>query len=168
MKIIKKSALVSILIFGMTTSVFASWWNPFTWNFFNKKVVQVQQVQQNTAPVKENISNQDAKVHEVSSISVLSPRGELVKVSFIPCDSVNTSSCFGDGAISLAETKNFLMWDLVSTKYDLNFGIVSQIGNTWPYTVAIDFGGKLYDMTEYDFFKNKIPELFFKNVKNNQ
>lgn len=62
MKTIKTFTLVSILMFGMTTSVFASWWNPFTWNFFNKKVVPVQQVQpaqQNTVPVKENISNQD-------------------------------------------------------------------------------------------------------------
>lgn len=43
MKTIKTFVLVSILTVGMTTSVFASWWNPFTWGFF-KKYIQIQQV----------------------------------------------------------------------------------------------------------------------------
>lgn len=43
MKTIKTVALTSVLVFGMTTSVFASWWNPFTW--FQKKMAPAQQVQ---------------------------------------------------------------------------------------------------------------------------
>lgn len=45
MKIIKTFALVSVLTIGLTTSVFASWWNPFTWNWFKKQTpVTTQQV----------------------------------------------------------------------------------------------------------------------------
>ena len=36
MKTIKTAVLVSVLMFGMTTSVFASWWNPFTWHWFKR------------------------------------------------------------------------------------------------------------------------------------
>ncbi|MBP9866729.1 MAG: hypothetical protein KBC41_01485 [Candidatus Pacebacteria bacterium] len=49
MKTLKTFIIVSILTLGMTTSVFAAWWNPFTW--FQKKVVPTQQVKQNTVPI---------------------------------------------------------------------------------------------------------------------
>lgn len=45
MKTIKTFALVSVLTIGLTASAFASWWNPFTWNFFKKQTsVTTQQV----------------------------------------------------------------------------------------------------------------------------
>ena len=43
MKKIKTLTLVSILMFGITTSAFASWWNPFTWSIFKKKPIQTEQ-----------------------------------------------------------------------------------------------------------------------------
>lgn len=58
MKSIKILTVTSILLFGLTTSAFASWWNPFTW--FHKKVVSVQQVKQNSALITENTSTQIA------------------------------------------------------------------------------------------------------------
>ncbi len=39
MKKIKTLALISVLFFGVTTSVLASWWNPFTWSLFTEKQV---------------------------------------------------------------------------------------------------------------------------------
>lgn len=43
MKTFKKLTVVSVLVLGMTGSVFASWWNPFTWNIFKKKETQKEQ-----------------------------------------------------------------------------------------------------------------------------
>ncbi|MEI6810477.1 MAG: hypothetical protein WCK60_00300 [Candidatus Nomurabacteria bacterium] len=44
MKTIKTLTLVSVLVFGMTTSAFASWWNPFSWGWFKKNSPKVQVV----------------------------------------------------------------------------------------------------------------------------
>ncbi|MBP6949000.1 MAG: hypothetical protein KBB50_02930 [Candidatus Pacebacteria bacterium] len=46
MKSLKTIALVSFVTLATTTSVFASWWNPFTWGMFKKNSVSVQQVVQ--------------------------------------------------------------------------------------------------------------------------
>ncbi len=55
MEIIKTLTLVFFLVFGMTTSVFASWWNPFTWHWFKRNIVVEQQVlTNNTLPVIQN------------------------------------------------------------------------------------------------------------------
>jgi hypothetical protein len=48
MKTIKTIAVISVLTIGMTTSVFASWWNPLTWNIFKKKTTQIHSVVQTT------------------------------------------------------------------------------------------------------------------------
>lgn len=62
MKTIKTLVLISTIMLGMTTNVFASWWNPTTWGWFKKNVV-VQQVL--TAPGSEMYSTQqDSKKEE--------------------------------------------------------------------------------------------------------
>ena len=43
MKTFKKLTVVYVLMFGITTSAFASWWNPFTWSIFKKKETQKEQ-----------------------------------------------------------------------------------------------------------------------------
>lgn len=48
MKTLKTIALISIVSVGMSSSVFAAWWNPFSWKVFSKKNGQVA-VQQNIA-----------------------------------------------------------------------------------------------------------------------
>ncbi len=65
MKILKTIAFISIVSVGMTTSVFASWWNPFSWNMFKKqnKVVVEEKVVENsaqtyTAPTSTIIQNE--------------------------------------------------------------------------------------------------------------
>ena len=75
MKTIKTLTLVSILVVGMTTSVFASWWNPFTW--FQKKVVSVQQVQQR--PTTSIPMAQNTQLQNVGSTSktVISTESDL-------------------------------------------------------------------------------------------
>lgn len=56
MKTIKTMTLISVLVVGMTSISFASWWNPFTW--FTKKVVPIQQEQKiSTIEKNESISN---------------------------------------------------------------------------------------------------------------
>lgn len=54
MKTIKKITFISILTIGITQSVFASWWNPFTWNVFKKSVISIQQVQETPITNAEN------------------------------------------------------------------------------------------------------------------
>ena len=104
------------------------------------------------------------------STSTVSSRGETVSISFILCRPASADSCFGSGAISIEDApQNVLLWGhLISTNNLLSFGIQSKVGNTLPYMVDIDFGGRAYDEIDYDFFKNKIPELFFKTIKVNQ
>jgi hypothetical protein len=48
MKTLKKLVLVSVISVSMASSVFAAWWNPFSWKVFSKKSNQVA-VQQNVA-----------------------------------------------------------------------------------------------------------------------
>lgn len=65
MKTLKTIALVSIISIGMTSSVFASWWNPTTWKIFKRenKVVTQPKIEENvvlastTTPVKAEESN---------------------------------------------------------------------------------------------------------------
>ncbi len=106
----------------------------------------------------------------IVSTSTLSSRGETVSVSFIACGSADANFCFGDSAVRIKDApQNVLMWGhLISTNNLLSFGIQSRVGNKWPYMVDIDFGERAYDSIDYDFFKNKIQELFFENIKVSQ
>lgn len=62
MKNTKKILFVAILSIGMTSSVFASWWNPMSWKFFSKQdkqVIQEKVVTVATSTSKENIPQSD-------------------------------------------------------------------------------------------------------------
>lgn len=62
MKTLKTAALISLLSICVTQSAFASWWNPFTWHIFNKKVVQVEQTEKSTqSAIKKTVNEEVAK-----------------------------------------------------------------------------------------------------------
>jgi hypothetical protein len=55
MKSLRILALVSFITLANTTSVFASWWNPFTWGIFQSKPVSLVQVAPAPNPVVQNV-----------------------------------------------------------------------------------------------------------------
>lgn len=63
MNTIKKVALISFIIAGTSQMVFASWWNPFTWNFFNKK----------STPVVHQIKQDSVSVDGKSETKIINP-----------------------------------------------------------------------------------------------
>ncbi len=70
MKKIKTIAFISVLMFGMTTLVFASWWNPFTWGFFKKNINVEQQVEQQKQNV-EATSTSDTTINSTTSLNLI-------------------------------------------------------------------------------------------------
>lgn len=78
MKTIKTVAVVSVLVFGMTTSVFASWWNPFSWGWFKNKDVSIAQ----TVPAQTT-----SKVAIILSKSIIKPLENFdILVKNLPVD----------------------------------------------------------------------------------
>lgn len=67
MKSIKTIAFVSLLTIATTTSVFASWWNPFTWGIFQRKSTPVAQVAPQSTPVVENTQVVSSTTETVST-----------------------------------------------------------------------------------------------------
>ncbi|MDB5259851.1 MAG: hypothetical protein JWN37_82 [Candidatus Nomurabacteria bacterium] len=94
------------------------------------------------------------------TVSTTTPKGQKVMITFSPCDTEDTSSCFGSDAFFNNQTSHISTWDLVSTSNEIDFGVMSNSGQKWPYTVRVDFGTHIYTMEEYDYFKNILPLLF--------
>ncbi len=81
MKIIKTFTIISVLTIGITQSAFALWWNPFTW--FQKKVISVQQVQQNNTNT--HVQNVSSTLNESLSTDNTRPDNE-VSFKIIKCN----------------------------------------------------------------------------------
>ena len=141
--LIKSSAVVLVVILGVGA-----------YFFFEKKS------ESNIEQQPESSVTQEKGVDKSKRISSVSPKGKPVTISFNRCGSQNSHLCFGSGAKSLGNG----LWDMVSTSNKLYFGIESKTNGVWPYTAEIDFKGNVYDAAEYEYFKNKIQELFSQTV----
>ncbi len=119
----------------------------------------------------EEAVSEDTKVIDtplVKKLPIVSPQGKPVVITFNRCDSANASLCFGSGAKSLGKINNAMMWEMISTSNKLYFGVSPEGSNAWPHIVEIDFKGNVYDASEYDYYKNKSPELLMQNITNTQ
>lgn len=107
MKTIKTFTLISLLIVGTTTSVFASWWNPFTWSFFKKKV-QTQQV--STLPASVDVGNR-----AVVATTTLSISGSSNPVAVIADDNTKNKIIItspSEGDVLSADKKSVVRWEI--------------------------------------------------------
>jgi hypothetical protein len=80
MKTIKTFALIPFLVAGITTSVFASWWNPLTWSFLKK--TQVHQVQQNPASSVLVVQNNQIQVVNTATNTNINKKEEVLITSY--------------------------------------------------------------------------------------
>lgn len=81
MKSIKLFTFTSILLFGLTTSVFASWWNPFTWSIFKKNNITIQKQEEK---VEEIILQKEEKKDLVNEKTSDVKKEEVVNVNNYP------------------------------------------------------------------------------------
>lgn len=117
MKTAKTLAIVSIITFSMTTSAFASWWNPFTW--FQKKAVSVQQVQKSTNP-----ENQPTSIKDVSSTTISILNSVPATPDVIPNNYVLKNYPATTTSLEFAEVEFAVPWrDLIRTKVYPSVGV---------------------------------------------
>ncbi len=127
-------------------------------------------VQMAVKRVVKTIEKQEIKKDEEVSarIATTTPRGKKVTISFRRCESFDEALCFGHEAVYREEREGVLLYDRTSTDTHLYFGSISRSGDKWPYSIDVDFGNEIYDEKDYIYFKNKIPSLFFKNIRMSQ
>ena len=101
-------------------------------------------------------------------IATTTASGKKVVITFVRCATTDIISCFGHEAIYREEREGVLLYDRTSTDTHMYFGSISRRQDKWPYAIDIDFGKETYDEKDYVYFKNKIPMLFFENVKMSQ
>lgn len=151
MKTIKTVTLVSILLVGMTTSVFASWWNPFTWHWFKINTPATQQIKSDTDSVVQNIS-----------IQVASSTTEMVisSTSTILADYITQNEGKYPNKIKLFSNPIIVtrLKSVLSTEYDTmlkNWQVetpitkVSDLPGVYSITGIIAHSGGSYDTTIY-------------------
>lgn len=125
MKTIKILALISVLTIGITQSAFALWWNPFTW--FQKKVVPMQQLQQNSA-MSALIVRGD-QTHKASSSTGLNTKEEKQKEPKVILNTQNadqmvkTVSVIGAvyNSVYIKDNKSFIFIDKNNKKWTVDY-----------------------------------------------
>ena len=132
---LKLFIVTSIVMISMSTSVFASWWNPSTW--FQKKISPVQQVQPIVVPAT---TNQDIKQEVEATLvggSNIKKDSEVDPLTTYVFNSYSTSS----GQL-LVEGE--LLPTSVQTENYLNQGKVSVVFRCWKKEMYCTFSKQFY------------------------
>ena len=160
MKTAKILVVVSVITFSMTTSVFASWWNPFTW--FHKKVTSVQQVR--TVAVEQKMPLSKSKQTNLLEIGSTVSFNLPLYIVELRSPAVNIDdnseikyalSCYKDRT---KQDNELLISDakLVVTKVGHTQGCVPDGGECYmeSFYISKSQSGKLVQVTPHDITYN--------------
>ena len=131
----------------------------------NDKLIQIKE-----GAIKKDITKEEIAKKNTSNVSVTvtSSTGKKVTITFTRCDTFDLDLCFGHESKLIEEKSGVLLYAITSTDSHLYFGSVSNSKDKWPYLIDIYFEKGEYDEKDYKYFKNKIPALFFQNIKISQ
>lgn len=140
MKTIKTVAVVSVLVFGMTTLVFASWWNPFSWGWFKKNSPVVQVVQNKAVPSSSQTQDISIDAYGGKGVNDTPSDAFVVTVGDSSADQTATNgSSTGNNSKEIREWKTY---------------INSEVGYkiSYPSSYHVAYGDDLFnfDETKYE------------------
>lgn len=188
MKMIKTFTFISLLIIGMTSSVFASWWNPISWfkkiPSAQKTVTQETKTTINTPTASTTDSQkseieilkkevEELKKNQNTNMAIKKPVAQQINKQTITSTKTTNNTTINNNQLSKEETDklNQLIKKYNDLQDEQSYAVIHHIGPySLPEGVSPDQVSSIYDSADRIYenqYANLVPQIIMLKYKYN-